>query len=249
MTVTEGGYYTDPAGGGFEAETCGHKARRCKSGPAAHGIRGHGGGAAPQAGPRVWPFRRAKLRQYPGQRRHPPSNGDLAGAPVGSRISPTGSTTSAVFPTRWSTASYLRDRSKRDRDWQRTFGIDDRVPVTHENFRQWVIEDDFCAGRPDWDRVGATFSDRVHDYEAMKLRILNAGHQIIANPGEILSLETIADCMAHPLIHASFARSSRMRSHRHVDPVSRNDTRCLHRADRPSLLESCHRRHDPPRRL
>ena len=29
------------------------------------------------------------------------------------------------------------------------FGIDDMVPVTHENFRQWVIEDNFCAGRPD----------------------------------------------------------------------------------------------------
>ena len=29
------------------------------------------------------------------------------------------------------------------------FGIDDAVPVTHERFRQWVMEDDFCAGRPD----------------------------------------------------------------------------------------------------
>jgi mannitol-1-phosphate/altronate dehydrogenase len=34
-----------------------------------------------------------------------------------------------------------------------------------ESFRQWVIEDDFCAGRPDWDRVGATFTDDVHAYE------------------------------------------------------------------------------------
>ncbi|MCB1409903.1 MAG: mannitol dehydrogenase family protein, partial [Rhodobacteraceae bacterium] len=68
------------------------------------------------------------------------------------------------------------------------FGIDDQVPVTHENFRQWVIEDDFCAGRPDWDRVGATFTADVHDYEAMKIRILNAGHQVIANPGEVLSV-------------------------------------------------------------
>ena len=49
------------------------------------------------------------------------------------------------------------------------FGIEDQVPVTHENFRQWVTEDAFCAGRPDWDRVGATFTPRVHDYEAMKM--------------------------------------------------------------------------------
>jgi mannitol 2-dehydrogenase len=34
----------------------------------------------------------------------------------------------------------------------RKFGIDDAAPVTHENYRQWVIEDEFCAGRPDWDR-------------------------------------------------------------------------------------------------
>ena len=85
------------------------------------------------------------------------------------------------------------------------FGIDDAVPVTHENFRQWVIEDDFCAGRPDLDKAGATFTDDVHDYEAMKIRILNGGHQVIANPGEVLSVETISDCMAHPLIAALFS--------------------------------------------
>ncbi len=88
----------------------------------------------------------------------------------------------------------------------RTFGVADTAPVTHENFRQWVIEDRFCAGRPDWDKVGATFTDDVHAYEAMKLRLLNAGHQIIANVGEILSLATIADCMAHPLVHAFFRK-------------------------------------------
>lgn len=82
------------------------------------------------------------------------------------------------------------------------FGIDDKAPVTHETYRQWVIEDRFCAGRPDLDRVGATFSDQVEDYESMKIRILNAGHQVIANLGEILSVGTIAECMARPLIHA-----------------------------------------------
>jgi mannitol 2-dehydrogenase len=78
----------------------------------------------------------------------------------------------------------------------RAFGIEDAAPVTHENYRQWVIEDAFCAGRPDWDRVGAIFTDDVHDYEAMKIRILNAGHQVLANAGELLGLATIADCMA-----------------------------------------------------
>lgn len=101
----------------------------------------------------------------------------------------------------------------------RTFGIDDSVPVAHENFRQWVIEDDFCAGRPDWDRVGAIISDRVGDYEAMKIRILNAGHQVIANPGEILSIETISECMAHPLISALFRKIQHQEIMPHVRQI------------------------------
>ena len=88
----------------------------------------------------------------------------------------------------------------------RSLGIDDAAPVTHENFRQWVIEDDFCAGRPDWDRVGATLTDDVHSYEAMKIRMLNAGHQVLANAGEVLSVPTIADCMSDAEISAFFTR-------------------------------------------
>lgn len=79
-----------------------------------------------------------------------------------------------------------------------SMGLTDTAPVTHERFRQWVIEDRFSAGRPPWEQVGATFTDAVHEYEGMKLRILNAGHQMIAAPGEILGLRTIAECMAHP---------------------------------------------------
>lgn len=100
-----------------------------------------------------------------------------------------------------------------------SYGIDDLAPVTHENYRQWVIEDAFCAGRPDWDRVGVTFTDRVHDYEAMKIRILNAGHQVIANPGEILSVPTIAACMEQPLIRALFRKVEAEEIAPHVRPV------------------------------
>lgn len=80
------------------------------------------------------------------------------------------------------------------------FGIEDASPVTHENFRQWVIEDDFCAGRPPWEEAGATISNDVHAFERMKIRILNGGHQVIAGPGELLGHETIARTMADPLI-------------------------------------------------
>lgn len=89
------------------------------------------------------------------------------------------------------------------------FGIKDNAVVTHETFRQWVIEDKFCSGRPNWDQVGATFSDDVHSFETMKIRILNAGHQVIANVGEVLGIETIAECMAHPDILAFFGKVER----------------------------------------
>ena len=101
----------------------------------------------------------------------------------------------------------------------RELGIADDVPVTHEPYRRWVIEDAFCAGRPDWDDVGATFSDQVHAYETMKLRILNAGHQVLVGAGELLSIETIAGCMAHPLIAGLFRRVEREEIAPFVAPV------------------------------
>ncbi|MGB7322361.1 MAG: mannitol dehydrogenase family protein [Albidovulum sp.] len=86
----------------------------------------------------------------------------------------------------------------------RDLGVDDAAPVTHEYYRQWVIEDQFCAGRPPWERAGVTITDDVHAYESMKIRILNAGHQILANAGELLGAGMVADCMADPLIAAFF---------------------------------------------
>lgn len=99
------------------------------------------------------------------------------------------------------------------------FGIYDAVPVTHEDFRQWVIEDAFCTGRPDWDEVGATFSDNVHGYEAQKIRILNAGHQVIAAVAEVMGLTTISETMANPLIHAMFRKVAETEILPHVTPV------------------------------
>lgn len=87
-----------------------------------------------------------------------------------------------------------------------SLGIQDLAPVTHESFRQWVIEDDFVQGRPAWEKVGATFTDAVHDYERMKIGILNGGHQVVSVPGELFGLNTIADCLEHPKIAALFRR-------------------------------------------
>ncbi|UZD91360.1 mannitol dehydrogenase family protein [Cognatishimia activa] len=100
-----------------------------------------------------------------------------------------------------------------------SFGIDDAAPVTHESYRQWVIEDDFCAGRPDLEKVGVIITPEVHAYEAMKIRILNAGHQVLANVGELMSVETVAECMAHPVISEFFNKVEHEEIAPYVSPV------------------------------
>ena len=101
----------------------------------------------------------------------------------------------------------------------RALGVDDHAPVSHENFRQWVIEDDFCAGRPQLEQVGVTLTDDVHSYETMKLRILNGGHQLLANVGEILNVPTIADCMQDQDIVAFFRKVQAEEILPHVEAV------------------------------
>ena len=70
-------------------------------------------------------------------------------------------------------------------------GLHDAAPVMHEPFRQWVIEDDFAAGRPSWERVGAQLVDDVAPFEAMKLRLLNASHSALAYLGYLAGYEFI----------------------------------------------------------
>lgn len=89
----------------------------------------------------------------------------------------------------------------REREMAAGFGLtEDPVPVTCEPFRQWVLEDNFPAGRPELERVGVTFSDKVHAFELMKLRVLNGGHAIIAYPGSLMDIEFVHEAMADPLI-------------------------------------------------
>lgn len=79
-------------------------------------------------------------------------------------------------------------------------GIADHAALPCEAFRQWVIEDRFADGRPDWDRVGAQFVADVAPYERMKLRLLNASHLAISGLGKLAGHETIDQSIADPLI-------------------------------------------------
>ena len=79
-------------------------------------------------------------------------------------------------------------------------GWADPAPVMGESFSQWVIEDDFIAGRPAWERVGAEMVKSVHAHEEAKIRILNATHSCVAWAGTLLGLSFIHEDMAVPAI-------------------------------------------------
>lgn len=81
-------------------------------------------------------------------------------------------------------------------------GQTDAWPVCSEPFFQWVIEDDFPSGRPDWAIAGAEFTTDVAPYEAMKLRLLNGAHSAIAAMGRVAGFQTVAEAMADPVIRA-----------------------------------------------
>ena len=77
-------------------------------------------------------------------------------------------------------------------------GFDDPNGIVGEPFRQWVIEDNFVKGRPDWDEVGAQFAPDVEPFENMKLRMLNGTHSTMAYLGYLTGYETISETIADP---------------------------------------------------
>lgn len=79
-------------------------------------------------------------------------------------------------------------------------GVRDDAPVRAEQFSMWVIEDDFPAGRPAWERGGAILSDEVEKYEQVKLRILNGPHSLIAYLGALDGRVTIPASFAQDWI-------------------------------------------------
>ena len=82
------------------------------------------------------------------------------------------------------------------------FSIDDNWPVFCESFKQWVLEDNFPAGRPALEKVGVQFVPDVAPYEHMKIRILNGGHATIAYPAGLLDIHFVHEAMEHPLVSA-----------------------------------------------
>ena len=86
------------------------------------------------------------------------------------------------------------------------YGVEDAWPVTCEPFIQWVVEDNFSNGRPDFEKVGVQFVSDVVPYEKMKLRLLNAGHSVLGLLGVLHGHSTIDTCVQDELF-ATYLRA------------------------------------------
>jgi fructuronate reductase len=88
----------------------------------------------------------------------------------------------------------------------RALGLDDAWPIATEPFSQWVIEDEFSSGRPEWEVAGATFVRDVAPFELMKLRLLNGSHSLLAYLACPAGLETVSDAIRAPGFEALVRR-------------------------------------------
>jgi fructuronate reductase len=78
-------------------------------------------------------------------------------------------------------------------------GLIDLAPVSHEPFRQLVIEDRFVGGvRPVLEKVSVQFADDVAGFERLKLRMLNCAHSALAYLGRLAGCSTIRESAADP---------------------------------------------------
>jgi mannitol 2-dehydrogenase len=97
--------------------------------------------------------------------------------------------------------------SERERDLLKSeFGVEDNWPVFCEPFRQWVLEDKFTAGRPSLEKVGVQFVRDVSPFELMKIRILNGGHATIAYPAGLMDIHFVHEAMQEPLVRNFLAK-------------------------------------------
>ncbi|RWD98155.1 mannitol dehydrogenase family protein [Mesorhizobium sp.] len=89
------------------------------------------------------------------------------------------------------------------------FGLEDNWPVFCEPFKQWVLEDHFTAGRPPLEKAGVQFVKDVSPYELMKIRILNGGHAAIAYPAGLMDIHFVHEAMQEPLVRGFLAKLER----------------------------------------
>jgi D-arabinitol 4-dehydrogenase len=105
-------------------------------------------------------------------------------------------------------------------------GWDDQAPLMAESFIQWVIEDRFANGRPEWEKVGVEMTGDVQPYEEAKIRLLNATHSAIAWAGTLCGMTYIHEGTLNPTIRSIAA-----------DYVTNDVIPCLTQPGEPSPVD------------
>ena len=199
LTVTEGGYCIDPATGAFDPDHPDIKADLANPDHPSHvfGTLAFALKARRDAG--LLPFTVMSCDNIPG-------NGHVSKSAVVGFAALSDPDLAAWIEDEVAFPNSMVDRitpatTDHERETLRErFGVKDAWPVFCEPFRQWVMEDCFCAGRPAFEQVGVTLTEDVAPFELMKLRILNGGHAAIAYPAALLGRHTVDEAMADHLI-------------------------------------------------
>lgn len=205
LTITEGGYYIDPATQAFDPghPDIAHDAQNPAAPKTVFGLILAGLRRRRAAG--IAPFTVMSCDNIPGNG-HVTQNAVVGLAQLGDAEMAAWVAANVAFPNgmvdRITPATGERERTILARD----FNFEDRWPVFCEGFKQWVLEDHFPAGRPALEQVGVQFVPDVAPFELMKIRILNGGHATIAYPAGLLDIHFVHEAMEHPLIRAFLSK-------------------------------------------
>jgi mannitol 2-dehydrogenase len=80
-------------------------------------------------------------------------------------------------------------------------GVNDLAPVIAEDFKQWVLEDNFKYGRPSYEVAGVTITQDVAPYEEAKIRLLNGSHQMLSFPAFLSGHRKVDAALSDPLFY------------------------------------------------
>ncbi|MET0438570.1 MAG: mannitol dehydrogenase family protein [Devosia sp.] len=201
LTITEGGYYIDPASQKFDPKhpDIAYDAAHFDAPKTAFGLILAGLVKRRDAG--LQPFTVMSCDNIPGNG-HVTEN---AVAGLAALIDPALAAwvkSSVAFPNGMVDRITPATSDREKKLLADNFGIDDAWPVFCESFKQWVLEDNFPAGRPALEKVGVQFVPDVAPYEHMKIRILNGGHATIAYPAGLMDIHFVHEAMENPLVAA-----------------------------------------------
>lgn len=112
---------------------------------------------------------------------------------------------SCAFPCSMVDRIVPRTTNEDRRAVARALGLHDAWPVVGEPYLEWVVEDQFAAGRPDWAAGGARFVSDAAPFETLKLRTVNGLHSALAYLSVMAGWATVDEAMAQPALKAYLA--------------------------------------------